>query len=472
MKVEDSPRATTPGQSPLPLQPIVETAEEKDEKGYCLDTSPIGDPSTPSTPKGSVDISRVRRSLTELRRTLATPELEEHKLPGSSPSCSPVCRPPRRSLSDADRPVSSDASLEIARLAKRLECMERAFLMSPTEAVHDRQQDTGAGELCAQFVEVLERGREARKREVADLERRMAHVESLCSPEPLRRCVEDHCREALALHPNASSKLAEALELESAARKQEVAELREAISRERVLSSTGGTSQCTSGEVHASDLGSSDVASEVALAVEAAVSSSKSALSQHVAELHQQLSEDLMEKLRETVSHTTAAWESRIQAVSELLERSSTAGPQADADCSESRGFEGPSMRKPDKDACRSPPISSSEAWSQSPPYSPMNITAEFTGTSIPVERDSPTPRGGLLRRRDSYGHASAADIAEEGISSVVVQPNVFSIRGASRDSLTTRQGLPSPSEKHGLISMWGTSFAGLEKADSSQVKL
>merc|ERR1719198_2237160 len=99
-----------------------------------------------------------------------------------------------------------------------MECMERAFLMSPTEAIQGAQQgsDSSPGdsnvystELCAQFVEVLERGREARKREVAELEQRIAKAESLCSS------------------------WAEALANEREERQLEVAELRQALEKER-----------------------------------------------------------------------------------------------------------------------------------------------------------------------------------------------------------------------------------------------
>jgi hypothetical protein len=269
---------------------------------------------------------------------------------------------------------------EVARLAQRLECMERAFLMSPTEALQDDGSAPWRVELCAQFVEVLERGREARNRELGRLEKRMEQIECRCSDEALNKLLE----EQFAVHSqNEPCKMAqqieEAIQCERAARHKDVADLQEALRHERVMSSTGGTAYHSS-LTH-------DVSSEVALAVEAAMASSAVALSRHVAELHQQLEEELVANLHVTLATTTSAFESHFKAVSDS-------------------------------------PFS--QAVSDSP-FSPQEALSDSAFSQVWPQ----TPQEAL--------HASAADIADEGFSPVV-QPHVRRIAAASRSSLPRGQ--------------------------------
>jgi len=269
--------------------------------------------------------------------------------------------------------------------------MERAFLTSPTEAVQSHSQglstdqDRESAKLCAQFAEVLERGREARKREVANLELRLARVETMCS----------------------NGAWVEALERERAARQKEVAELRGMLTRDRLLSSTGGTTHRTEGELDPLKKCPTDM-SEVAEALEAAIASSKSELTQHIMEMQRDLSEHLMDKLRLIVGMTEEDWESTLQDVGDL------------------------ESHRPDKDRFIQSklPHEFHELSVPAERASAVRLAAPFQGMmmTVPSEQESGTRSRadsgtsvqqpfGCLCAADSKGHAVADDIAHEGMA-------------------------------------------------------
>jgi hypothetical protein len=264
--------------------------------------------------------------------------------------------------------------------------MERAFLTSPTEAAQSHtqglstDQDRESAKLCAQFAEVLERGREARKREVANLELRLARVETMCS----------------------NGAWVEALERERAARQKEVAELRGMLTRDRLLSSTGGTTHRTEGELDPLKKCPTDM-SEVAEALEAAIASSKSELTQHIMEMQRDLSEHLMDKLRLIVGMTEEDWESTLQDVGDL------------------------ESHRPDKDRFIQSklPHEFHELSVPAERASAVRLAAPFEGMmmTVPSEQESGTrssaDSGTLVPQQtwDSKGHAVADDIAHEGVA-------------------------------------------------------
>jgi len=478
-----SPLASYPSSCPLDLRLLAHLDSGDEPEGDPaidgLMGSPVptiksrSEPALEPSSKGPINITSMRKSLTDLRRSLATPEREDFKI--FQKSVSMECL--------GTSSASSMVVQEVARLARRVECMERAFLMSPTEAIQGQQdadaspgdQNRYSTELCAQFVEVLERGREARKRELAELEHRMAEslyrVECLCSGGGQRLAFQEQLeaqgREHAARLAKGAAAFSKALECERVARQKELVELRETVAgrHDSVVSSTGGTLHHPAGDAQSTDEHAQDMNSEDA-SVRGAIASSKAALSQHVAELHWQLSEDLMVKLREKVNAATEVWEQRIQAVSGLFEIHE-ASP-----CLHSRKLKDLAEQLQGQDAhyqaldskdgsagdnrtrCRSSLIARYEALDASdfaafnidedededPSWTQNLVQKEFSGMSfidIPTEMEGHPARP---RRPSHGGHASAADIADERGITTVVQPHGRSPwRGASREALVKR---------------------------------
>lgn len=374
---------------------------------------------TPDKKAGPRDITNVRQSLTNIRKSLSqSPELRADRALGKSVSL--------ECLGAASRQLFPSKSLEqeVARLARRVECMERAFLMSPTEAIGGQQQDTNTSpddqKLCAQFVEVLERGREARKREVAELEQRMAQIDSLCcSSNTIEQLRQDFSAQLAAQDQDHSASLAEsaeafakALECERAARQTDVLDLHDAVARQRLDSSTGGTSHC-SPRIDAMSTEECPQCTQVDPAAGAAIVSSKATLSQRVVELHWQLSEDLMIKFREKLNDAAEDWERRIEVINELFPK----GPETPRLETSPRNGLGEHMRGK---MCKE-----GQTWDQNRDLSRMSTP------SIPKEAEA-YPR---CHQMDSE-HASAADIADECMSTTALPPHARSIRGASKEAL------------------------------------
>lgn len=391
----------------------------------------------PSVPckKVPIDIPSMRKSLTDLRRTLAAPEREDRQIFRKSVSMDCL------GTSSAESLPSQSLVQELARLSRRMESMERAFLMSPTEAMQSsdssaKDRDVYSTDLCAQFVEVLERGRDARKREVAELEQRMANLEVQCSGDScgslssLRLDVEQlleaqTCDHSARLAQTAAA-FSKALESERAERIKEMCDLRESLASKTLVSST--LSESTGGTLHQSPRPETvrmGVGAEVDVSLKATVESCKEGLSQHVAELHLQLSEDLMEKLRVKVNAATEVWEKRIEAVSELFAHQ----PDGHADVS-------PSQRSALRRSGELLQAGDQKAVSFERPVSKEFSTMSMQ--SVPTERTPMSMELQAGRRDSNKGHASAADIADEGITTVV-QPHGRSILGASREALVKR---------------------------------
>jgi len=375
--------------------------------------------------KGPRDITNVRQSLTNIRQSLSqSPELRAERFLGKSVSL--------ECLGVSSRQLFPSKSLaqEVTRLARRVECMERAFLMSPTEAIEGQQQDTDASpddqKLCAQFVEVLERGREARKREVAELEHRMTEVDSLCCSRDIQEQLrQDFNAQLAARDQDHSARLnesaeafAQALECERVARQTDVLELHDAVARKPLVSSTGGTIHRTP-VFDAMSTDEHPQISQVDTATRAAIASSKAALSQHVAELHWQLSEDLMTKLKEKVNNATEDWEERMQAVNDLF-----------AKCPKVPRLE-MCTRDGVDEHMRGKIHEEDQSWAQNRELSRMSML------SIPTESEAHQ----RCRRKDSE-HSTAADIADEGISTAAVPPHAWSVQGASKEALAKRPNI------------------------------
>jgi len=337
--------------------------------------------STSPSKKSPVDMADMHQSLTDLRRKLAGSEPDEHKIFRKSISMECLGAAP------------TSVTQEVARLARRIDCMERAFLMSTTEPIQGRLQDVGtcpqddsfkSTGICEDFVHVLEQAREARNREVADLQHRMFMVESHCSAE--------------------------------ASRQKELVELCEVFARKPLVSSTGGTTHHPHGDpslvMHIPREWSTDecvqaVNSEVDASVRAAVAHSKAVLSRHVAALQRQLSEDLMEQLRVKADAVTDVCERRIQAVSELFA----------------------------KEIGEMNPYNIPAELDFYPSGRPRRETSDDGDASDPMH-DSPLSQG-LMHARDAE-HANSFDVADEG--TITPRPHCRSIDKASRDALLKRR--------------------------------
>jgi len=391
---------------------------------------------TAATPnkKGPRDITNVRQSLTNIRLSLSqSPELQANHILQKSVSL--------ESLGSSSRQLfpSKGLAQEVARLARRVECMERAFLMSPTEAVEGQQQDTNASpddqKLCAQFVEVLERGREARKREVAELEHRMTQIDSLCRSIDIQEQIYAQDQDLSARLARSAEAFAQALECERVARQTDILELHDAVARKPLVSSTGGTALCNPG-IDAMSTEECPQCSQVDTAANAAVVSSKAALSQHVAELHRQLSEDLMTKLREKVKDATEDWEKRIQAVNDLFPNC----PEVPHLEKCTRDGIGKHMRGKIREKsvplreCSAPVVSSALLGQEDQSCAQNRDLSSMSVLSIPAESE--------VRRRSRQvdsEHASAADIVDEAILATAVRPHASSVQGASKEAVAKR---------------------------------
>jgi hypothetical protein len=231
--------------------------------------------------EGAQDITiRVRKSLTDLRSALASPDLEEHKA------------------------QAKGIVEEAQHVSHRLEQVEKSIAALEDRTINQRKE---SDDLLSEFAEVWERSRKARICEVSAIQSRIESLEKLyANPSLVDIKMGDIEKRFLAFQSEVDSEMKQLRTL--------VADASAAPSNVNGYDSQNPSSVAAC--VHSSMDRECTSTEEVTAIAERVLEVSKIDLRRHVMELHDKLSSSLVDTIQQTLGSTVATLESRFEEMS------------------------------------------------------------------------------------------------------------------------------------------------------------